>query len=177
MFLACMLISMPPAALANGFSGQLNLNGQTLYLNGQGPRKKAFLTVYDAALYLTEKGSDARAIIAADHPMAISLIIRSRFTNSERISQAFHDGLLKSTDSQIEPIQAQTELFLSAFEDGVVKNDAFQFVYTPGEGTTIYTNGVVGAPIEGLDFKQALFGIWLSETPVAMKLKAQLLGN
>ena len=172
-----MMLFMPHAVSAAGFENQLSIEEQTLYLNGEGPRKKAFLTVYDVALYLTEKGSDAEAIIKANHPMAINLIIRSRFATAERISEAFREGLDKSTGGNSHAIQAQTDTFMSVFENGVVKEDTFKFVYLPESGLNIYKNGGVAAQIAGMEFKQALYGIWLSEDPVAAKLKSQLLGQ
>ena len=67
--------------------------------------------------------------------------------------------------------------FLSIFETGVEKNDVFEFVYLPGVGTKIFKNGEAAKPIKGFEFKQALFGIWLSDNPIAVKLKSQLLGQ
>ena len=170
------LLAIYPLNLS-AFERQFDVNEQTLYLNGQGPRKKAFLTVYDIALYLTEKGSDARAIIAADHPMALKLVMRSRFASAERISQAFREGLEKSTAGRIEPIAVQSRAFLGVFEAGVEREDTFAFEYLPPEGVRVHKNGEIQVVIPGLEFKQALFGIWLSEAPVSNKLKAQLLGN
>lgn len=174
--LALMLV-LPGLAQAEQFDPQLNIDGHTLYLNGEGPRKKAFITVYDTALYLTEKGSNADAIIAADHPMAISLIIRSKLATAKRISSAFNEGLEKSTGGNTQDIKAETQTFLSVFKQGVVKEDAFQFVYSPDIGTKIYKNGESMATIEGAVFKAALFGIWLSTDPISTKLKMQLLGQ
>jgi hypothetical protein len=174
---ACLVMMTPSIVPAAGFEDQLSIDSQTLYLNGQGPRKKAFLTVYDTALYLTEKGSDAQAIIEADHPMAISLVLRSRFATAERISEAFREGLEKATGGNTVPIKAQTEEFLGIFQTGVEKNDAFQFVYLPDVGTKIFKNGEAAKSIKGFEFKQALFGIWLSDNPIAAKLKSQLLGQ
>jgi hypothetical protein len=171
------MLMMPGLVQAEQFDAQLVIEGNNLYLNGEGPRKKAFITVYDTALYLTEKGSDASAIIAADHPMAISLIVRSALATAKRISSAFEEGLEKSTGGNTQAIAAETVTFLAVFEKGVVKNDAFQFVYLPGIGTKIYKNGESEATIEGAAFKQALFGIWLSDDPISGKLKSQLLGQ
>ena len=164
-------------ALSAGFKNQLSINNQTLYMNGEGPRKKAFITIYDVALYLTEKGSDADAIIMANHPMAIFLIIRSRLATATRISEAFREGLGKSVGGDVASIETQIDLFLAVFNDGVVKDDTFEFVYLPDSGLNIYKNGVVSEQIEGLSFKQALYGIWLSENPISGKLKKQLLGR
>jgi hypothetical protein len=170
-----LLVSDP--ALSAGFKNQISIDNQPLYLNGEGPRRKAFLTLYDTALYLTEKGSDAEAIMMADHPMAISLVIRSRFATSERISAAFHEGLENSMGGDTASLEREIDLFLAVFKDGVVKDDTFEFTYLPDIGLNIYKNGTVIEQIEGLDFKRALYGIWLSENPVAAKLKSQLLGR
>ncbi len=176
------LILLLPALMvspagATDFGRQVTAQAQTLYLNGSGPRKKAFLTVYDIALYLTEKGSDARAIIAADHPMALNLVVRSRFANAERITDAFREGLEKSTGGRSEAIGPQSKVFLDVFESGVVRDDRFEFLYLPEQGVQVSKNGSQQVTIPGLAFKQALFGIWLSKTPVSSKLKAQLLGQ
>lgn len=173
----CMILIIPGLVQAEPFDPQLSIDGNNLYLNGEGPRKKAFITVYDTALYLTEKGSDASAIIAADHPMAISLVVRSKLATASRISSAFAEGLEKSTAGNTQAIEAETAMFLSVFEQGVVKNDVFQFAYLPDAGTNIYKNGENMATIEGGAFKQALFGIWLSDDPISSKLKSQLLGQ
>ena len=165
------------AVSAAGFDQQLDIEGQALYLNGEGPRKKAFMTVYDTALYLTEKGSDAKAIINADHPMSVNLVVRSRFATESRISDAFREGLEKSSGGNAASIEAQTEAFLAVFNQGVIKEDAFDFMYVPNVGVRVYKNDTLMATIEGLMFKQALFGIWLSANPVSDKLKSQLLGQ
>lgn len=162
---------------AAGFDEQLDIEGQALYLNGEGPRKKAFITVYDTALYLTEKGSNAKAIVDADHPMSVSLVVRSRFTTESRISEAFREGLEKSGNANAADIEPQIETFLAVFNQGVVKEDEFDFMYMPGIGIRVYKNDALMTTIESLAFKQVLFGIWLSAHPVSDKLKSQLLGQ
>lgn len=175
--LLALFMAVPRVVPAVTLDAQTKIDGQTVYLNGQGPRKKAFLTVYDVGLYLTEKGSDAHAIIDADHPMALALVIRSVFVTAGRISDAFREGLDKSTGGNIEPIEAQARAFLEVFKEGVSKNDRYRFEYIPEKGTSIYKNGELKTVIEGLDFKRALFGIWLSDSPVTETLKKQLLGT
>ena len=170
-------MSVSQSSFAGDFDEQISAEGQALYLNGEGPRKKAFLTIYDTALYLTEKGSDAKAIVEADHAMAVNLVIQSKLATASRISEAFREGLESSTGGDTEAIEDQTQTFLGVFDQGVVKGDTFQFLYVPEAGTKIIKNGDVAADIEGLEFKQALFGIWLSENSISDKLKKQLLGQ
>jgi len=166
----------PGVVVAATFDQQMKVGEQSLYLNGEGPRKKAFITVYDTALYLTEKGGDGLAIIEADHPMAVSLVVESRFATAERISEAFREGLENAVSGDAAAIEPQIKAFLAVFEQGVVKQDAFDFIYLPGEGVRVNKNDKTMATVAGLAFKKALFAIWLSDNPVSSKLKSQLLG-
>ncbi|MEE9446991.1 MAG: chalcone isomerase family protein [Arenicellales bacterium] len=175
--LAAVMLFSASSSFAATFESQLSMDGQSLYLNGEGPRKKAFIKLYDTALYLTEKGSDAEAIVAADHAMMISIVVKSKLVTAKRITEAFVEGLEKSTGGNLLPIKAEMNSFLSVFEAGVAKGDHFDFLYAPNKGTAISKNGTAEKTIAGLNFKQALFGIWLSKDPIAKKLKAQLLGQ
>jgi hypothetical protein len=62
------------------------------------------------------------------------------------------------------------------------KNDVWTYIYIPGKGTEVYVNDgaankLMGV-IPGLDFKKALFSIWLGENPpVGNSLKKELLGK
>jgi len=166
----------PGVVAAAAFEQQMTIADQSLYLNGEGPRKKAFITVYDTALYLTEKGDNAVAIINADHPMAVSLVVESRFATAERISEAFREGLENAVSGDKAGIEPQIKSFLAVFDQGVVKEDAFDFIYIPGQGVRVDKNGATMTTVAGLAFKKALFSIWLSDKPVSSKLKSQLLG-
>lgn len=150
---------------------------QALTLNGEGMRKKLFIDLYQAALYLPEKSSDANKIVAADQPMAIQLHIVSSLITPKKMSSATLEGFEKSTGGNITPIKDRVDQMLAVFEKGIKEGDAYEFSYQPGAGVTISLNGSPAASIPGLDFKQALFGIWLSDDPVQSSLKKALLGN
>ncbi len=163
---------------AGNLSDSVTLNtGQQLQLNGKGTRKKAFIKVYDVGLYLSQASNDAPAIVAADETQAIELVVTSRLATASKISAAFEEGIINSTNNQTEAIAQQMQQFLAVFEQGVVKNDRFQFAYIPDAGTIVSKNSEALSTISGLPFKQALFGIWLSAKPVTEKLKLALLGN
>ena len=53
----------------------------------------------------------------------------------------------------------------------------YDFIYTPNKGIELYKNTKLIEVIEGLAFKQALFGIWLSDNPVQTSLKKEMLGK
>ena len=58
-----------------------------------------------------------------------------------------------------------------------LKNDVFDFIYIPDVGVNTFKNGELKTTVQGLEFKQALFGIWLSEDSVQDDLKLSLLGR
>lgn len=155
----------------------IQVSEQTLALNGVGIRSKFFLNIYIGALYLNEKSSDADALIAADQPMTIRLYITSSLIDGEKMSEATLDGFVKSTGGNLGPIQKEVEMLIGAFRDAVHNNDIFDLQYVPGEGVSVKRNGEIKVVVPGLEFKKALFGIWLSDDPVQDDLKDGMLGE
>jgi len=150
---------------------------QSLALNGAGIRSKFFLNLYVGALYLNEKSTDAEKLISADEAMTIRLYITSSLIDGEKMSEATLDGFVKSTGGNLAPIQKEVELLIGAFRDAVENNDVFDLQYLPGTGVSVLRNGETKVVVPGLAFKQALFGIWLSEDPVQDDLKEGMLGE
>ena len=148
---------------------------KTLTLNGAGVRSKFFLDLYVGALYLSAKSSDADTVIAADEAMTIRLYITSSVIDGEKMSSATLDGFVKSTGGNLAPIQKEVDSLISAFRDAVEEKDVFDLQYVPSQGVSVIRNGEVKVVIPGLAFKQALFGIWLSEDPVQDDLKEDML--
>ena len=64
-----------------------------------------------------------------------------------------------------------------AFSDDIIEGDTFEFVSTTNEGVVVSKNGTHQVTIASIEFKQALFGIWLSDHPVKEGLKNNLLGR
>jgi hypothetical protein len=149
----------------------------TLVLNGQGTRTKFFLTMYRAALYLPEKSDRAERIVQDDRPMAIRLIMESSLITSEKMEKATLEGFEKSTGGKTEPVAEEINRFLSVFREEIKENDVYDMVYSPASGVRVVKNGDEREVINGLAFKQALFGIWLSPDPVQESLKKELLGE
>lgn len=87
------------------------------------------------------------------------------------------EGFRRATENNIEPICEKIEQFKSVFKDNVKKGDVYEFVYLPLKGTHIYKNNVLSSIIPGLDFKKALFGIWLFKRPKDTDLHDKLLGK
>ncbi|MGB8704291.1 MAG: chalcone isomerase family protein [Gillisia sp.] len=154
-----------------------NFRGETVVLNGAGVREKFWMDMYVGALYLDTASSDAQQIIAAEKPMAIKLHIVSGLITSKRMIDAVNEGFENSTNKNTSPISAEIDKFISFFSDDISKNDVFDIVYLPDSGVIVYKNGTEKGVIKGMDFKKALFGIWLSNKPADKDLKEAMLGK
>ncbi|APU69707.1 MAG: chalcone isomerase family protein [Bacteroidota bacterium] len=154
-----------------------SFQGTELMLNGAGVREKLWIDLYAGGLYLTEKSSDANTIASADKPMAIKLHIISKLISSDKMIDAVNEGFENATNGKTAPLETKIEKFRSFFMEEIHKNDVFDLVYLPGKGVVAYKNDKMLGTIEGLDFKKALFGIWLSNRPADDDLKEAMLGK
>jgi hypothetical protein len=151
--------------------------GQTLILNGAGVREKLWIDLYAGGLYLSKKSSDAAAIVSANEPMSIKLHIVSKLITSEKMMDAVNEGFKNSTGGNTKALASKIEKFQSFFMEEIKKNDVFDIVYMPAQGVVVYKNNKELGVIEGMDFKKALFGIWLSNRPADDDLKEAMLGK
>lgn len=66
---------------------------------------------------------------------------------------------------------------LNAIYRDVKPADRYALSYLPGRGTELTLNGVPLTVVEGADFAEAYFGIWLGREPIDARLKRDLLKN
>ncbi len=180
LFIALMSVALTSAQTEVGGVNLPNsetYQGKTLNLNGAGVREKLWIDLYAGGLYLSNKSSDAAAIIAAKEPMSIKLHIVSKLITSDKMVDAVNEGFEKSTSGNTKPLATEIDKFKSFFMAEIKKNDVFDIVYIPETGVTVYKNDKELGTIEGLDFKKALFGIWLSNKPADDDLKEAMLGK
>ena len=175
--LALSLISIAQTKI-NGisFTDTYPAGKEKLVINGGGTRVKYWMDMYVAALYLNEKSSDAAKIVSADASQAIRLCIVSSLITSAKMTDAVNEGFEKSTGGHPEKFKDQITKFKGAFSEEIKKGDVFDIVYA-GQKIMIYKNGKMKSEIEGLEFKKAVFGIWLGEEPADSGLKSGMLGK
>lgn len=149
-----------------------------LKMNGGGIREKYWINLYIGCLYVTNKTSDANKIINADEPMAIKMRIVSGMVSNSKLEDAVREGMEKSTGGNIAPVKDRMETLISkGFSEDVEDGDVFDLVYTPGKGTSLIKNQKSLVTVKGLDFKKALFGVWLCDDPADESLKKKMLGK
>ncbi len=150
---------------------------QTLQLNGFGTRKKLFIKLYVAALYVQEKVTDANQFLEMEKASCMRLHITSSKITSEKMIKATREGFEKSTKGNTAPIEGEIETFLAWLKQPIKKGDVLEFAFVPHNATHVLKNGSVLGVIESKEFSSALFGIWIGEMPAQKDLKNKLLGN
>lgn len=155
----------------------LTAGSDTLVLNGAGIRTKFFIKAYVGGLYLKQKNGDANAIINADEPMAIKLHMISKLITSDKMKEATLEGFENSTKGNTAPFKDKIDTFINVFAENIKINDVYDIIYTPADGIKVYKNKELKSTAKGLDFKKALFGIWLCDKPADKDLKKAMLAK
>jgi len=149
-----------------------------LLLNGGGTRVAFMNDVYVAGLWLTRPMTDPAEIKMADEPMAIRMhVTNDFFASSKNINKAFNNGFRNAMPSgNLTPIQDKVDRFKACWGDKITDGDEFDIVYIPKKGVSVYKNGQLKDTVEGYEFKQAVWSIWLHDTrPADEDLKAGMI--
>lgn len=151
------------------------VEGKTLKLNGAGLRKKVVFKVYVGGLYLENPSKDPAAIISSDQVKRMQLSIL-RSLKGTQVSEAIEEGFEKNSKASLGLLKARLKKFESMIPN-VEKGDQILLTYVPGKGTVVTVKGAEKGVIEGKDFADALFAVWLGANPVQADLKTALLGG
>ena len=148
---------------------------KNLILNGAGIRKKLIIKVYACGLYLPQKNKDSKSILHADETIAIRMHFIYKKVSSEKLIDAWNEGF--SNANVADSLQPKIDKFNSFFSKPALKNDIYDIVYSPEEGTSVFINNELQGTIKGSQFRKAVFSIWLGENTALPKLKEKLLGK
>ena len=151
----------------------ITVEGKTLHLNGAGLRTKMMFKVYVAGLYLENTSKDAAAIASSDQVKSMRLAIL-RSLKGKQVSEAIEEGFEKNSKGQMGALKARLDK-LGTMIPNVEKGDDIVLTYVPGKGTVVTVKGAEKGVVEGKDFADALFAVWLGGNPVQEDLKKELL--
>ena len=172
-----LLVSSSIVVQAAELPPTLKVGEHNLVLNGAGEREKYFLDLYLAGLYLTQPTDQPQAIIDADVPMTLRIVVATKLVTQEKFLESLQEGFQKSTRGNVEPIREKIQQLRQCFAEEITQGDVFDLVYLPNQGLLVFKNGKQKGTVQGLEFKRALFGIWLCERPADANLKQALLGG
>lgn len=147
-------------------------------LNGAGVREKFWIDMYACGLYLKKKSSSAKEIINANEHSSLKIQIISGLISSKKMTDAVEEGFKNSAKGNIKDLRKRIDQFKLVFsKEEIQKGDVYDIIYVPSRGVLILKNGKGHPLIEGLDFKKALFAIWIGDKPADKDLKISLLGK
>ncbi len=177
---AAALVALPvrPAA-AKELAGvnmpeTISVGGKTLKLNGLGLRKKAFFKVYVGGLYLETPSKDAAAILATDEAKAVRMTFL-RDVGKTKLTDAFAEGFEANAKEKAASQKAAIAKLYTLVPD-VKDGETLALSYVPGTGTTVSLGDKALGVIEGKEFAEALFALWLGPKPPSEDLKKGMLG-
>ena len=151
-------------------------NGTVLKLNGAGIRKKFFMDIYLAELYLEQTGAVAQEIIDNQGQKRVVMHILYKEIPQDKLVDGWNEGFSSNmSETALEALKNRIESFNAMFE-GVTKGQLIVFDYLPEQGTRVSIAGALKGIIPGKDFNDALLAIWLGDKPVTKSLKKELLG-
>lgn len=162
----------------------ITFNDKNLQVQGTGVRSKFFIDLYVASFFNEEKVNDkaltitdSLQIVASEKLSAIRLNIVSGLISSAKMLDSIEQGFELATDGDSTAIDMYITEFISVFEQPIEKKDQFTFIGEPGIGVHVLKNNQRLTSINNDAFRQALFSIWLGDSPVDSDLKAEMLGE
>ncbi|MDJ0778226.1 MAG: chalcone isomerase family protein [Gammaproteobacteria bacterium] len=166
------------AELAGVFvDDSVELDGQTLLLNGLGLREKLWVDVYVGSLYLPARSDDVAEILSRPGPWRVQLDFVYKEVANDKLLEAWREGFEKNQDAAtLQALRERIDVFYALFTSSALAGDRYLFDYLPPGGTRIARNGELLGVIPGEDFKDALLEIWLGNYPADKDLKKGMLG-
>jgi hypothetical protein len=155
--------------------GTVTAEGKTLKLNGAGLRKRLLFKVYVAALYVETPSRDAAAVVSSSEVKRMRLSVMRSLKGSQ-VSEAISEGFSRNSKDQMPRLEDRLKK-LEAMIPDVKEGDDIAFTWVAEKGTEVTVRGTDRGTIEGRDFADALFSVWLGPDPVDPDLKKALLGG
>lgn len=150
-----------------------------LILNGAGLRELLWVDVYACGLYMREPEVNPLNVIDKKEIMIIRMDILSKAVSHKKLIKAFQKGFEDNNNKQtITQLRKELTDFMGFMSNVSPKiGDKFDIVYEPNIGVSLYINYKKIGTTGDLNFKKAIFKIWLANNPVDKSLKPELLSG
>ena len=153
----------------------VSVDGKALKLNGAGIRKKLIVKVYVAALYVETPSKDAATLVSSTQAKSMRLhMLRS--VEGPKISGAIVEGFENNSAAAMPQLKPRLDQLAKLIPD-VKEGEEIALTWIPDKGTQVSVRGTTTGTIEGRDFADALFSVWLGPNPVQADLKQALTGG
>jgi hypothetical protein len=141
-----------------------------------GLRKKMWVKVYVAGLYLAEKTGDAGAAVSQDSAKKIVMHFLTNKATKKKMDAAWFEGFEANSPEEYPSLESKVKTFADFFGD-MKDGDVVELTLIPGQGVVAALNGEQRGVVEGDGFADALLKVWLGEHPPADELKSGMLGS
>jgi len=155
---------------------QIRVEGKTLVLNGIGLRTHLLVKLSVGGLYLEKKSGDAAEIVSSDQMKRVVVHFITSRLPKQNLVDAWNIGFEANSGAQKPALKSRIDKFNGMMTD-VHAGEELDVTYIPGVGTKIRLIGQDTGTIEGKDFADALFSLWIGPHPVHEGLKQGMLGK
>ena len=172
------VLALPAAArevAGVDFPDTTPVQGKQLKLNGTALRKKLVFKVYAVGLYLETPSQDAQQVIGSEQVKRVRMSML-RDLDKGKIVEAIIEGFKRNSADKLPALQQRLDTFCASIPD-LKKGEELVLTYAPGKGTTIQSSSGQEMSVQGRDFADALFSVWLGKNPVDEHLKEGMLGK
>jgi len=132
------------------------------------------IKAYVAAVYLPEGVPPDKVLEDVPKRLEISYLVSIKGSDFGRGAEPVL--VRNQAPEELARLRNRIDRLNSIYRD-VKPGDRYALTYLPGRGTELTLNGVPLTVIEGADFAEAYFGIWLGREPIDDRLKRDLLKN
>jgi hypothetical protein len=141
-----------------------------------GLRKKLWVKVYVAGLYLANGTGDADRAVNQDGPKRVVMHFLTDKVTKKKLDDAWFEGFEANSPERYPTLEARVRRFAGLFGDMAV-GDVIELTISPSGDTTAVVNGSEVGVIDGDDFAAALLRVWLGDKPPTEDLKTGMLGG
>lgn len=155
---------------------QVTVGDASLELNGMGLRKKMWVKVYVAGLYLPSKTSDAGTAVEMAGTKKVVMHFLTDKATKKKMDAAWLEGFEANSPAEFGGLEDRVTTFMGFFGD-MKDGDVIEMIVVPSQGTTVALNGEDKGVIDGDEFGAALLRVWLGDHPPTDELKSGMLGG
>ncbi len=154
----------------------IQIDNETLLLNGVGIRTKFFFDIYIGSLYVKNKDSNSERIINSPQSKRINLNFLYKEVDKEKLTNGWITGFKNNNSAEVfTTLKKRLDKFNSYFIT-MHRGDNIQLDFLSSNNTRITINNKLKGEISGTDFQKALLRVWLGDDPADYNLKEALLG-
>ena len=153
----------------------ISLSNTILQLNGMGLREKYWIDIYVAGLYIPQKMTNPNSVIKMNSPKEIRLEFIYSSVPKEKMIEVLEEHITQNPQFSKQTVD-NIRVCESWMQDFTTKDTA-KFTYIPNQGTSVTINNTLKGTIQGTEFMEAIFSIYLGTVPASESLKQSLLGG